>query len=317
VPACGGTAKVEEGAPLRGIIAASLTPVTADGRTDLPRLLAHLRWLLQQGVHGLSLFGTTGEGNSLPVAERCAVLSAVVAAGIPASALMPAVGCCATADTVALLSHAVALGCRGILMMPPYYYRQVTAAGLVRAYAEAIERQDGGGLQLYLYNIPQLTGVVITESVVAALLRRYPQVIRGLKDSSGDWTYARAMLEAFPDMAVFTGVDGHLVPLLQAGGAGSISGVTNINPAGARRLFDHRGKEDVGNAARIAETIERYSGIPALKYLLAHYRRDPAWRRTLPPLEPLSDEEGRALVAEIQALGFVAPVFDGAPPADL
>lgn len=308
---------MEEGTPLRGIIAASLTPVTADGRTDLPRLLAHLRWLLQQGVDGLSLFGTTGEGNSLPVAERRAVLSAVVAAGIPPSALLPAVGCCAMADTVALLSHAAALGCRGILMMPPYYYKKVTAAGLVRAYAEAIERQDGGGLRLYLYNIPQLTGVVITESMVAALLRRYPQVIRGLKDSSGDWSYTRAMLEAFPHLAIFTGADGLLVPLLQAGGAGSISGVTNINPAGLRRLLDYRGAADIASAARLAETIERYAGIPALKYLLAHYRGDPAWRRTLPPLEPLSDDDGRALLAEIRALGFTPPAFDGAAPAAL
>jgi 4-hydroxy-tetrahydrodipicolinate synthase len=307
---------LEERATLQGIIAATLTPVKADGKTDLPRLLAHVRWLLQQGAHGISLFGTTGEGNSFPVAERRVVLSAVVAAGISPSVLIPAVGCCAMDDTVDLLSHAVGLDCRGILMMPPYYYKKITEEGVVRAYADAIERNGKGGLRLYLYNIPQLTGVVITESIVQELLRRYPDVIKGLKDSSGDWAYTRSILNAFPELAVFTGTDAHLASLLQAGGAGSISGVTNINPAGLRRLFDHRGKAELETAVRVAEAIESYAGIPALKYLLAHYRNDPAWRRMLPPLEPLSDGQGRKLVAEIQAIGFTPPAFDGAARTD-
>jgi 4-hydroxy-tetrahydrodipicolinate synthase len=298
---------------IRGIIAAILTPIGPDGKADVTRLLDHGRWLLQHGVHALSLFGTTGEGNSFPVSERREVLSSVVAAGIPPSRLIPAVGCCATEDTVDLLSQAVGLDCAGVLMMPPYYYKNVSEDGVFRAYAEVIEKIGDSRLRLYLYNIPQLTGVTITEGIVTRLMRRYPNAIRGLKDSCGEWGYTQAILKTFPDVDIFTGTEAHLPRLLQAGGAGSISGVANINPAALRRLLDYSigaEAEDLARtAAQLARVVEAFSGIPALKHLLAHYRQDPAWLRVRPPLEPLSDAQGRSLIAEMQAIGLTPPEF--------
>jgi 4-hydroxy-tetrahydrodipicolinate synthase len=301
----------EESGACRGIYAAVLTPVRPDGRTDLVRLLEHCRWLFRQGVHGVSLFGTTGEGNSFPVRERREVLSALVAAGIPASRILPAAGGCVAEDSVDLLSHIVHLDCAGVLMLPPFYYKEVSEDGIVHAFAEAIEKIGDSRLRMYLYNIPHVTGILITENIVAQLVHKYPTVIRGLKDSSGDLDYCRRLLKTFPQLRIFTGSDAQLAGLLRAGGAGSISGVTNINARNLRRLYDGwnspEGAELSKAAARVASAIEDFSGIPALKHILAHYRRDPEWLRMRPPLEPLTPAQGETLVRHVESAGFMPP----------
>jgi 4-hydroxy-tetrahydrodipicolinate synthase len=297
----------------RGVYAAVLTPVRSDGSADLERLLEHCRWLFHEGVHGVSLLGTTGEGNSFLGSERREVLSAMIAAGIPASRILPAAGGCVTEDTVDLVSHMVRLGCAGVLMLPPFYYKHVSEEGIIRAFAEAIEKIGDSRLRLYLYNIPQVTGILITEKIVAELVRRYPTVIRGLKDSSGDLDYCRRLLASFPHLSIFTGNDAQLAELLRAGGAGSISGVTNINARNLRRLYDGwntpQGAELSSAAARVAHAVEAFAGVPALKHLLAHYRRDPEWLRMRPPLEPLTAAQGESLIARIESVGLVPPVF--------
>ena len=100
-----------------------LTPFDDDGSPDTAALALQSRWLLANGCNGLSIFGTTGEANSLSVDERLHLMEKLVEDGIPGQVLLPGTGCCAVPDTVRLSAHAVHLGAAGVLLLPPFYYK--------------------------------------------------------------------------------------------------------------------------------------------------------------------------------------------------
>lgn len=296
---------------LRGIWAAVVTPVDPDGRIGVERYTRHARWLLRQGCHGLGVFGTTSETQAFSVDERRAALEAFLAAGLPASRMIVGVGCCARADTVALIRHALAQGVTRVLMLPPFFYKNVPDEGLVRAYAEVIEAVGDPRLELLFYHFPQVSGVPIPHAVIARLLERYPTTIKGIKDSSGDLAHTLSLVRSFPQMAVFAGADQHLLELLKAGGAGTISAAANLNCAASRAVFDAFERGDRATAeARMQpvalgrEALQRRPLIPAIKHVIAQAHHDEVWRLVRPPLVELDPAEGARLVAELDALGL-------------
>src|SRR5581483_2285058 len=181
---------------LEGLLSPVVTPFKPDLSVDAERLIKHCRWLLSQHC-GLAVFGTNSEANSLGLDERLTLLERLVEAGIDPKRMMPGTGCCALPDSVRLTRRAVELGCAGVLMLPPFYYKGVSDEGLYRNFAEVIERVGDERLQLYLYHIPPVSQVPITLGLIERLLGKYPGIVAGVKDSSGDWSNTKAMLDAF------------------------------------------------------------------------------------------------------------------------
>jgi 4-hydroxy-tetrahydrodipicolinate synthase len=295
---------------LHGIWSASLTPLRPDLSIDLPLLIEHCRWQLARGCHGIALFGTTGEGTSFGVGERKAALEAVIAAGIPAATLMVGSGCAAFTDTVELSKHAVKQGCPGVLTLPPFFFKGLGEEGLFRCFAELVERVGDARLRVYLYNIPQLSAVKFPVKVIERLLKAFPTAIAGLKDSSGDWTSTKEYLDAFPGWGLFTGWDPHLREVVRLGGAGTISGMPNINMAGLRALYDNRTKPEGADLEATATTlIKLVDAAPptaGLRAVLAHYTGKESWLIRRPPLEQNREQEN-AVVAAVRATGFKLP----------
>ena len=93
-------------------------------------------------------------------------------------------------------ARGAAWAARGVLMLPPFYYKGVSDEGLYRNFSEVIERVGDERLQLYLYHIPPVSQVAITLELIEQLLTKYPGIVAGVKDSSGDWTNTKAMLDA-------------------------------------------------------------------------------------------------------------------------
>ena len=156
------SASTAAAARLRGVLAPVVTPFRKDYSPDPQRFVRHCKWLLAHGCAGLAVFGTNSEANSMSVDERMSLLEALIDGGVPASALMPGTGCCALTDSVRLTAHAVRLGCAGVLMLPPFYYKGVSDEGLYRNFAEIIERVGDERLHLYLYHIPPVSQVSIS-----------------------------------------------------------------------------------------------------------------------------------------------------------
>ena len=293
-----------------GVWSPVLVPLRSDLGIDSRRFVAHARWLLARGCHGLALFGTTSEANSFSVSERKALVEEAVEAGIAPRRLMVGTGCCALTDSVDLTRHAVGAGCRRVLMLPPFYYKGMSDEGLFRSFAEVIERVGEPDLRVFLYHFPRLSGVPVTEGLIGLLVEAFPEVVAGVKDSSGDWSNTRMMLERFPDLAIFPGSEVFLLDGLRAGGAGCITATSNVNAAGARAVFDawDAGRDDAdarqAAATAVRRAIDRHPGIPAQKYLIAHHRDDPPWRAVRPPMTALADDAGRDLLGALSDTEF-------------
>jgi 4-hydroxy-tetrahydrodipicolinate synthase len=125
------------------------------------------------------------------------LLDALVAAGIDPARMMPGTGCCSISETVELTAHAVKHGCAGVLMLPPFYYKNVSEEGLYRYFSEVVQRVSDKRLRIYLYHIPPVAVVGITPKLVERLLQACPTAIAGMKDSSGDWNNTRMFLDSF------------------------------------------------------------------------------------------------------------------------
>ncbi len=168
--------------PIRGVLAPVVTPFKADLSPDSKRFIAHCNWLLSQNC-GLAMFGTNSEANSLSMEERATLLDELVAAGVDPSRMMPGTGCCSIMETVKLTKQAVGNGCAGVLMLPPFYYKDVSEEGLYRYFSEVVQRVGDARLRIYLYHIPPVAVVGITPKLVERLLAAYPDAIAGMKDS--------------------------------------------------------------------------------------------------------------------------------------
>ena len=181
---------------IRGVLAPVVTPFKSDFSPDPQRFIAHCKWLLSQNC-GLAVFGTNSEANSLSMEERAMLLDELVAAGVDPSRMMPGTGCCSIMETVKLTKQAVGNGCAGVLMLPPFYYKNVSEEGLYRYFSEVVQRVGDARLKIYLYHIPPVAVVGITTGLVERLLAAYPNAIAGMKDSSGDWNNTKTFLDAF------------------------------------------------------------------------------------------------------------------------
>ena len=297
---------------MSGVLSPVVTPFDADLRPDGPRFVRHCQWLLSNDV-GLAVFGTNSEGNSLTVSEKIGLLDTLAEAGVPAARMMPGTGTCALGDTVELTRHAVQLGAGGVLMLPPFYYKGLSDEGLFRSFSEVIQRVGDSRLRIYLYHIPPVAQVPITLTLIERLLKEYPGTIAGVKDSSGDWSNTKAMLEQFQPHGfdVFAGSESFLLATLRGGGAGCISATANVNPGPIARLAAtwQQADADAQQAGldAVRTVFQGYVMIPALKAAIAHYGDDAAWGTVRPPLVELDAAQQAGLVEALDKVGFTMP----------
>jgi 4-hydroxy-tetrahydrodipicolinate synthase len=294
---------------INGVFSPVVTPFRKDLSPDTERWIKHCKWLLANNV-GLAVFGTNSEANSLSADEKLEMLDRIVAAGVDPKRMMPGTGCCALTDTVRLTSHAVKKGCAGVLMLPPFYYKNVSDEGLYRSFSEVIERVGDARLRIYLYHIPPVAQVGITPALVERLLKNYPGIVAGMKDSSGDWDNTKTMLDRFAGsgFGVFAGSESFLLATLRHGGKGCISATANVNPSAIHQLFANWRSPDAdrmqADLTALRAVFQKYFVISALKATVANYGNDPEWGRVRPPLVELTKEQQDALAAELKARGF-------------
>jgi 4-hydroxy-tetrahydrodipicolinate synthase len=194
------------------------------------------------------------------------------------------------------------------LVLPPFYYKGVSEEALFRSYAAVIDRVADPRLRLFLYHIPQMTQVPISLAMIERLRAAYPEVVAGIKDSSGDWGNTKAMLEGLPGFRIFVGSERFLLRNLRAGGAGCITATANVNARAIDTLYREWRSPA---AAALQDALDNLRGIfeqqppiAGLKAALAHFRGDPGWRALRPPLLPLAPAQEEKLLAALQQASF-------------
>lgn len=301
-------------ASFSGIWPALLTPLDARLDIDLDAFAAHCHALLAAGCQGVTPFGTTGEGPSFSLAERRSALEGLVERGVPAARILVSSSCAALPEAVELTRHATALGVHGCLVLPPFFLKGVSDAGVIDAYRWVIDRVADPRLKLYLYHIPQVSGVALSDDVIETLLGLYPGTIVGLKDSGCIRAESVARAERFmARLTVYVGSEPDLPVLGSLGSKGAVSGVANMMPRLVQRLVQH--PAPAGGAldqARIAELLALLGGYgltAALKGIMAVQSGNRAWLRVRPPLVALDAAELERLTAQLRAFA-IDPTLD-------
>ena len=295
---------------IKGLIAPILSPFddNLDFNQELYNQLA--KKLLETGCSGLAPFGTTGEALSVSNSERKSALEGLVKFGIDPLKLIPGTGLCNLPDTIDLCRHALGLGCKGVMTLPPFYFKGMSDDGLHDYYVKLIEGINDTNLKIYLYHIPQVSGVGLSIDLVRNLHTEFPDTIVGIKDSSGDWENTKALL-GIKGLIVYPGAELPVIDAIRLGAPGCISATANVNPAAIDHLYqtweadDAETQQAALNAIR--NTVMAYPMIPALKATVAEFSRDEQWQTVRPPLINLDPEKSAALMAGLRGMNFEMP----------
>ena len=220
---------------VRGAITPLVTPFAADGSLDLGAIKPLVDWQLEQGTHGISVGGSTGEPTSQTVSERIAVMRAAAAAIDGRVPFLPGTGTALMAETLELTAEAQRLGAAAALVVTPYYGR-AQQEGLFRWYSSvASEFPD---LPIIVYNVPVRAAVDIAPETVGRLRRVHHNIV-GIKETTRDFEHASYVLnEAGTDFIALSGIELLCYPMLCLGGAGHLSCVGNFAPQPVAQLYD-------------------------------------------------------------------------------
>lgn len=297
---------------LPAVLSPVITPFKGDGSPDAPKLLKQCQWLEANGV-GQAIFGTNSEANSMSAPQKMSTLTALVEGGLNPEHLMPGTGATSIDATVNMTRHAVNHKCAGVLMLPPFYYKDVTDDGLFAYFSEVIQKVGSAALQIYIYNIPPVTKVNLSLSLLERLAKEYPKTVVGMKDSSGDWSYTESVIKllAPSGFRVYAGSEVFLMRAMRAGGVGCISATANVNPKAVADLAAHWRESNAdalqANLDQVRGIFAKYQMIAGMKTAVAHYTKDSEWLRVRPPLMQLSPEQQAQLLSELKAINFSMP----------
>jgi len=271
-----------------------VTPFREDGGVDVARFAAHAVTRLAAGCASVTAFGTTGEGPSIDTAGREQMLTALRDADIDMGRQLVACVCTsAVGDAVAQQQQAAAFGCRTLLLAPPFYFKAVNDAGLFAWFAPVLESAAANRQQAILYHIPSVTAVSLSADLIERLHQAYPDVVCGVKDSSGDWAYGQRLLQRFPSLMILIGDERRLAQAVRLGASGAISGLANFIPELLLPLVNE-GRDDE-RVVELVNAVLQFPVTPAVKDLVARMSGDPAWRRVAPPLSSLAPADAATL----------------------
>lgn len=292
--------------PKRGVLAPILTPFDDDMNVAHDLFTEHAQKMIEAGCVGLAPFGTTGEGPSITEKERTNALWHLTQAGIAAEKLLPGTGMTTFEGTAALSRACMDMGCHGVLVLPPFYYKAVTEDGLFAWFARVIEAV-GDDLRMYLYNIPHVANVTLTIPLVQRLRKAFPEQVVGIKDSSGDLENAKTLL-AIDGLEVYLGSENLLAQIPDMGATGSITATANLNAGPVSEFVaallsgDKMGAEYLRESVTVARDIMAARDlIPTPKRVLALRTGDARWLNVRPPFVPASVAAGESLEAELTA----------------
>jgi 4-hydroxy-tetrahydrodipicolinate synthase len=296
---------------IQGVFAAALTPLNQDYSIDFTGFPRLLDFLAGRGCHGALLFGTTGEGPSFSPDERIRAwqVASDWRRAHPDFRLLAGTGTPSLQETIELTQAAFDAGMDGVVTLPPYYFRKVNDEGLYLWFEQVINQAIPPGKAFLGYHFPNVSGVPLSADLLSRLKEHYPDKFAGIKDSSGDPEFARALGEFFgPGLVVLTGNDRLFNHALSNQAAGCITAMANLYSPDLRLVWDAFQEGDTASVNTIQERIsavrailERYPPFPSLlKALLANQYEFPRWS-VRPPLLPMPDDASAQAISELNS----------------
>ena len=283
---------------IRGIYAASMSILNEDLALDVKKTIKHAENLINNGCHGVAIFGSTGQAQFLSISEKIALINDLSKSKYKDKFLI-GTGLNSLNESINLISICKSLGFKNFLIMPPAYYKYGDEE-VFSYYSRIINTHPD--IQIILYNFEKLCGYKFSLECVKKLVKYFPSQIVGVKDSSYN-LFETLKIENF---SMLPGSESKLLKGLKLGCSGIITATCNVTSELARKVYDdyQNNQEQTANEklCKVREVFEKYNLISALHTLLG--TKDKIYNNILPTLSTLNSEKKEKLILELKSLDF-------------
>ena len=296
--------------PKKGIYTAALTPFNASYEPEIPALIGHVQWLLENGTDGVALLGSTGEANSMTLEQRQSIIEQSTRI-LPADRLLIGTGSCALQDAIKLTKVSIDVGVYAVLVLPPFYYKPQSEESIIRFYSELIAAVNDSRLRIIFYNFPKFTGYNFDHNVIGKMKQRFGEIAAGIKDSSGNRENMSGVSQNVSDFMVYSGTETFLLETLLNGGAGCITATANLIATECQQVFQAWKNEQLEDAKQkqnkltsLRKAFESYPFVSGLKSIFADQKDSNDWEHMMPPFDGLMKDQLHELKEKIKDLGL-------------
>ena len=283
---------------IKGIYAASISVLNDNLTLNVSKTISHAEKLIDEGCHGVAIFGSTGQAQLIPVSEKIELLSDLSKSKYNQKYII-GTGLNSLGETINLMKVSSSLGFKRFLIMPPAFYK-FGDEEVINYYSKIIEKIPDS--EIILYNFGKLCGYTFSLECVMELVKKFPKQIIGVKDSSYN-LYENLKLNNF---SVLPGSESKLLRGLEIGCSGIITATCNVSSTLARKVYDdffNRKQQTINQKlCDVRNTFEKYNLISGLH---AYYSiNDPIYKNILPPLSILNSTDKKELINNLEKLNF-------------
>ena len=283
---------------IKGIYAASMSILNDDLTLDIKKTIKHAEMVIENGCHGVAIFGSTGQAQLIPVSEKINLLNDLTTNKIKDKCVV-GTGLNSLGETINFMGVSKSLGFNKFLIMPPAYYKYGDKE-VIEFYSKIVEAIPNS--EIILYNFEKLCGYKFSIECVIELVKKYPENIIGVKDSSYN-LFENLKLENF---SILPGSESKLYKGLQLGCSGIITATCNATSRLARKVYDDfqaSNEQTVNqNLCEVRSEFEKYNLISALHTYFG--QENSYYRRLLPPLSILDTKNEKELIGKLDKLNF-------------
>jgi 4-hydroxy-tetrahydrodipicolinate synthase len=290
---------------IKGIYAASMSVFNSDLSLNIEKTISHTEKIIDQGCHGVAIFGSTGQAQLISIGEKISLLNQLSKSKYKDKYLI-GTGLNSLNETINLMSVASSLNFNDFLIMPPAYYKYGDKE-VIAFYSRLVEAAPDS--RIILYNFEKLCGYKFSIECVEELVKKFPNQIIGVKDSSYN-LYEYLKLENF---SILPGSESKLLKGLELGCAGIITATCNVTADLSRKVYDDfiEKKEQTKNKilCNVRNTFEKFNLISGLHSFMSD--EDKIYKNVLPPVSLLNEKDKLQLIEELNKLNFTLESLRG------
>jgi len=283
---------------INGIYAASLSVLNEDLTLNVSKTIEHAEMVIDQGCHGVAIFGSTGQAQLIPVSEKIDLLNNLISSKYKEKYII-GTGLNSLGETISLMRVAKSLKFQKFLIMPPAYYKYGDNE-VIEFYSKIIEAIPE--CEIILYNFEKLCGYKFSVKCIEDLVKKFPKQIIGVKDSSYN-LFENLKLDNF---SVLPGSESKLLKGLKLGCSGIITATCNVTSELARKVYDDFQKQTKQTVNQklcdVRAEFEKYNLISGLHTYYA--KKNQYYRNVLPPLSILNSQDENELINNLEKLNF-------------
>jgi 4-hydroxy-tetrahydrodipicolinate synthase len=283
---------------IKGIYAAGMSIFNEDLSLNILKTIRHAETVIELGCHGVAIFGSTGQAQLISISEKIALLNQLSKSKYKDKYLI-GTGLNSLGETINLMKVASSLSFNDFLIMPPAYYKYGDKE-VIEFYARIIKAMPDS--RIILYNFEKLCGYKFSIECVEALVKKFPNQIVGVKDSSYN-LYEHLKIDNF---SILPGAESKLLNGLELGCAGVITATCNVTASLSRKVYDdfNKKKEQTKNEmlCNVRNTFEKFNLISGLHSFMSN--EDKIYKNVLPPISLLSEKDKQQLMEDLNKLNF-------------